>query len=76
MRVRLLLIFHGDPLGDSCRRAEEKLYDKGVCIAFNETAWADSTNMKDWVKNQYASGSAYFIKDNEPRLLFLDAFAP
>jgi hypothetical protein len=76
MRVRPLLIFHGNPVGDSRRRAEEKLYDKGVCVAFNETAWADSTNLKDWVKNQYAGGSAYFTKDNEPRLLSLDAFAP
>jgi hypothetical protein len=76
MRVRPLLIFHGNPSGDSRRRAEEKLYDKRVCVVFNETAWADSTNLKDWVKNQYAGGSAYFTRENEPRLLSLDAFAP
>jgi hypothetical protein len=33
-----LLIFHSDPLGDSRCRVEEKLYDKGVAVAFNKTA--------------------------------------
>jgi hypothetical protein len=47
-----------------------------VCVAFNKTAWADSTNLKDWVKNQYTGRSVYFTKDNEPRLLSLDAFVP
>jgi hypothetical protein len=29
-RVKVLLIFHGDPAGDSRRRKEEKLYDSRV----------------------------------------------
>jgi hypothetical protein len=75
-RCRPLLIFHGHPVGDSRRRAEEKLYDKGVAVAFNDTAWADASNLKDWVKKQYAVGSAFLTREHEPRLLSLDAFAP
>jgi hypothetical protein len=75
-RCQPLLIYHGDPIGDSRRRAEEKLYDKRVCVAFNKTAWADSYNLQDWVKRQYASASPYFVQEKEPRLLCLDAFAP
>jgi hypothetical protein len=37
-RCRPLLIFYGDPLGDSRCYIEEKLYDKGVVVAFNKTA--------------------------------------
>jgi hypothetical protein len=32
--------------------------------------------MKDWVKKQYTSASAYLACKNEPCLLTLDAFAP
>jgi hypothetical protein len=76
MRCKPLLIFHGDPIGDSRRQKEEKRFDKRVCTAFNQTAWADSTNLKDWVKNQYSCASEYLAQDNEPRLLTLNAFAP
>jgi hypothetical protein len=75
-RSKPLLIFHGDPIGDKRRRAEEKLYDSRVCIAFNRTAWADSTNLKDWVKKQYAGASPYFPNKKEPRFLSLNAFTP
>lgn len=75
-RCKPLLIFHGDPVGDSRRRKEEKLYDKGVYVTFNKTAWADSTNLKDWVKKQYGPASTYFAAEREPRFLSLDAFAP
>jgi hypothetical protein len=75
-RCKPLLIFHGDPVGDKRRRAEEKLYDSRVCTAFNKTAWADSTNLKDWVKKQYKTASPYLTSENEPRFLSLDAFAP
>jgi hypothetical protein len=37
-RCRPLLIFHGDLLGNSRCRVEEKLYNKGVVVAFNKTA--------------------------------------
>ena len=75
-RCQPLLIYYGDPVGDSRRRAEEKLYDKRVCVAFNKTAWADSQNLQDWVRKQYAIASEYFTHENEPRFLCLDAFAP
>jgi hypothetical protein len=61
MRCKPLLIFHRDPIGDKCRRVEEKLYDKRVEVAFNKTAWADGTNLRDWVKKQYAPASPYFV---------------
>lgn len=75
-RCKPLLIFHGDPIGDSRRRTEVKLYDPRVRVAFNKTAWADGNNLKDWVKNQYTPASPYYLSDQEPRLLCLDAFAP
>jgi hypothetical protein len=75
-RCKLLLIFHRDPVGDSRRCKEEKLFDQRVCTAFNQTAWADAINLRDWVKKQYASASAYLARENEPRLLTLNAFAP
>ena len=50
------------------------MYDPRVYTAFNKTAWADSTNLKDWVKKQYRVASPYFESENEPRFLSLDAF--
>jgi DDE superfamily endonuclease len=32
--------------------------------------------LKDWIRKQYTSASAYLARENEPRLLTLDAFAP
>ncbi len=58
-RVKPLLIFHGDPIRKAPRRTEEKLYDPGVKVAFNKTAWADARNLKDWVIGQYSSESDY-----------------
>jgi hypothetical protein len=46
-RCKPLLIFHGDPIRDSRWRAEMKLYNPRVRVAFNKTAWADSSNLKD-----------------------------
>jgi hypothetical protein len=75
-RCKPLLIFYSKPVGDSHRRAEEKLYNEGICTAFNETAWADATNLKVWIKKQYAVASPYLVSKQEPRLLSLNAFAP
>jgi len=74
-RCQPLLIYHGDPIGNSRCHAEEKLYDKRVCVAFNKTAWADGHNLQDWVRKQYALASEYFTGENKPRFLRLDAFA-
>ena len=45
--LKSLLIFHSDPIKDSCQQAKEKLYDPRVRAAFNKTAWADGLNLKD-----------------------------
>jgi hypothetical protein len=58
-RCQPLLIYHGDLIGNSRRRVEEKLYDKRVRVAFNKTAWADSHNLQDWVRKQYTLSSEY-----------------
>ena len=65
-RCQPLLIYHGDPIGDSRCSVEEKLYNKRVCVAFNQTAQADSCNLQDWVRKQYAVASEYFPRENEP----------
>jgi hypothetical protein len=61
---------------DSRRRAEYKEYHPGVVVIFNEKAYANTSNLIDWVKNQYSTASAYRLRDNKPRFLPLDAFAP
>jgi ribonucleotide reductase alpha subunit len=61
---------------DSRRRAEYKKYHPSVVVIFNEKAWANTSNLVDWVKNQYSTASAYPLHDNEPRFLSLDAFTP
>jgi len=70
-------MFKGKPKSkDRCRRMEAERYHPGVVVIFNEKAYANTTNLIDWVKNQYSIASAYPLRDNEPRFLALDAFAP
>jgi hypothetical protein len=77
LRCKPLLIFKGKPgKGDSRRKAEYLKYHPGVVVIFNEKAWANTSNLLDWVKNQYSMASAYPLRDNEPRFLALDSFAP
>jgi hypothetical protein len=76
LRCKPLLIFKGKPKGDNRRKLEQKKYHPGVVVAFNEKAWANTSNLLDWVLNQYSTATAYPLKDNEPRFLTLDAFAP
>jgi hypothetical protein len=72
-----LMMFKGqEKKKDSRRRAEYKAYHPGVVVIFNEKAYANTSNFIDWVKNQYSMASAYPLRDNEPRFLSLDAFAP
>jgi hypothetical protein len=76
-RCKPLLMFKGKPgKGDARRRAEYKEYHPGVVVIFNEKAWANTSNLLDWVKNQYSIASVYPLRDNEPRFLALDAFKP
>lgn len=76
LRCKPLLMFKGKPNGDNRRKAERKRYHPGVVVIFNEKAWANTSNLLDWVKNQYSMASAYPLRDNEPRFLALDTFAP
>jgi hypothetical protein len=69
-------MFKGKPKGDNRRKAERKQYHPSVVVIFNEKAWANTSNLLDWVKNQYSMASAYPLWDNEPRFLALDSFAP
>jgi hypothetical protein len=76
-RCKLLLMFKGKLKSkDYRRRTEEKRYNPGVVVIFNEKAYANTLNLIDWVKNQYSMASAYPLRDNEPRFLALDAFTP
>jgi hypothetical protein len=76
MRCKPLLMFKGKPkVRDYRRKAEYKKYHPGVVVIFNDKAYANTSNLIDWVKNQYSTASAYPLRDNEPRFLSLDAFA-
>jgi hypothetical protein len=70
-------MFKGKPKSkDYSRRLEEKKYNPGVIVIFNDKAYANTSNLIDWVKNQYSMAFAYPLWDNEPRFLALDVFAP
>ena len=76
LRCKPMLIYHGDPIGNSKRRIEEKLYDPRVVVCFNESAWATSETLQYWLKKMFAVAQDYPSSDKEPGLLSLDAFAP
>jgi folate-dependent phosphoribosylglycinamide formyltransferase PurN len=70
-------MFKGRPKSkDYRRRVEAQRYNPSVIIIFNKKAYANISNLIDWVKNQYSMASVYPLRDNEPRFLALDAFAP
>jgi len=76
-RCKPLLMFKGRPKSkDYRRRVEAQRYNPGVVVIFNEKTYANTSNLIDWVKNQYSMASAYPLRDNEPRFLALDSFAP
>jgi hypothetical protein len=70
-------MFKGRPKSKDYRRyVEAQRYNPGIIIIFNEKAYANTSNLIDWVKNQYSMASAYPLWDNEPRFLALNSFAP
>jgi hypothetical protein len=70
-----LIMFRGkEGPGDYRRRAEALKYAKGIHVIFNDKAYANGENLKNWARQQYKWGSAFSPSDNEPRLLTLDAF--
>jgi hypothetical protein len=44
-------------------------------VIFNEKAYANGKNLKQWARQEYKWGSAFSPSDNEPRLLVLDVFS-
>ncbi len=51
LRCKPLLIFKGKPgKGDSRRKAEYKKYHPGVVVIFNKKAWANTSNLLDWLR--------------------------
>jgi hypothetical protein len=66
MHCKPLLMFKGKPKGDNRRKAEQKRYHPSVVVIFNKKAWANTSNLLDWVKNQYSTASVYPLRDNEP----------
>ena len=67
-------MFKGKPNRDNRRKAERRQYHPGVVVIFNEKAWANTSNLLDWVKYQYSTASVYPLRDNEPWFLALDLF--
>jgi hypothetical protein len=60
--------------GDIWRQREMARYPKGIVVIFNDKAYANGQNLKQWARQQYKWGSAFSPSENEPRLLTLDAF--
>jgi hypothetical protein len=66
-RCKPLLMFKGRPkLKDYRRYVEAQCYNPGIVVIFNEKAYANTSNLIDWVKNQYFMASVYPLRDNEP----------
>jgi hypothetical protein len=66
----------GSEKEDSRRCTEEKRYSLDVNVIFNPKAYANTQNLKGWVKNQFKYGAPFSLFDMEPRLLVLNAFEP
>ena len=71
-----LLMFRGKEHSNTkARREELSKYPKGLHVIFNEKAYANGENLKQWARQQYKWGSPFSPSDQEPRLLAIDAFA-
>jgi hypothetical protein len=60
---------------DTQRLCKKKKYHLGVVVIFNLKAYANTSNLIDWVRQRYKPASAYSPNDHEPQLLVLNAFA-
>jgi hypothetical protein len=57
-RCKPLLMFKGKPKSKDRRRIVEfRKYHPGVVVIFNEKAYANTSNLIDWVKNRYSMAS-------------------
>ncbi|KAL5325554.1 hypothetical protein ACEPPN_006681 [Leptodophora sp. 'Broadleaf-Isolate-01'] len=76
-RCKPLLMFKGKPgKGNKNRRLEMARYHPAVKVIWNDTVYANSENLINWIRQDYSHASEYPLSDQEPRLLVLDAFAP
>jgi hypothetical protein len=69
-------MFKDKPKGDGRKKTERQKYHSSVVVIFNDKAWANTSNLLDWVKNQYSTISVYPLRDHEPRFLALNSFVP
>jgi hypothetical protein len=44
-------------------------------VIFNDNAYANGDNLKQWARQEYKWGGVYSPSDNKPRFLALDAFS-
>jgi hypothetical protein len=59
-RYKPLLMFKGKPKSkDRCRRIEAKRYHPSIIVIFNKKTYTNTSNLINWVKNQYSIASAY-----------------
>jgi len=69
-------MFKGSVKGDSRRRVKALKYSKDVEVIFNPKAYANTENLRHWVKHQFKWGTPFSPSDIEPWFLVLDSFAP
>jgi len=68
-RVKPLIFFRGKGVGPTIL-AEKQLYDSRVVVKFNPTAYANSSNMLEWLDEQVVP-----ILEDQPTILAMDLFA-
>jgi len=68
-RVKPLIFFRGKGVGPTIL-AEKRLYDSRVVVKFNPTAYANSSNMLEWLDEQVVP-----ILEDQPTILAMDLFA-
>lgn len=68
-RVKPLVFFRGKGIGATVV-AEKRLYDSRVEVKFNPTAYANSTNIVEWLEEQIVP-----VLEDQPTLLAMDLFS-
>lgn len=68
-RVKPLIFFRGKGTGSTIT-SEQRLYDNRVVVKFNPTAYANSSNMLEWLDEQLVP-----VLNGQPMLLAIDLFS-
>lgn len=68
-RVKPLIFFRGKGTGSTIV-SEQRLYDNRVVVKFNPTAYANSSNMLEWLDEQLVP-----VLNGQPTLLAIDLFS-